>query len=83
MSRFNYIFSFILSDKIGKDNYKNFLIYTEGGYVMADEMGKMSIRIDLEDKEALAKYAKENDLTMSQLLRRMIKEFLRDNASKE
>ena len=50
---------------------------------MADEMGKMSIRIDHEDKEALAKYAKENDLTMSQQLRRMIKEFLRDNASKE
>ena len=50
---------------------------------MADEMGKMSIRIDLEDKEALAKYAKKNDLTMSQLHRRMIKEFLRDNASKE
>ena len=50
---------------------------------MADEMGKMSIRIDLEDKEALAKYAKENDSTMSQLLRRMIKEFLRDKASKE
>ena len=51
----------------------------EGGNAMTDEMGKMSIRIDLEDKEALAKYAKQNDLTMSQLIRRMIKEFLKNN----
>ena len=51
----------------------------KGGNVMTDEMGKMSIRIDLEDKEALAKYAKENDLTMSQLIRRMIKEFLKNH----
>ena len=48
---------------------------------MADEMGKMSIRIDREDKEALASYAKENDLTMSQLIRRMIKDFLKNNCN--
>ena len=57
----------------------NFYIGMKGGNVMADEMGKMSIRIDLEDKEALAKYAKDNDLTMSQLIRRMIKEFLENH----
>ena len=45
----------------------------------AEDKGKMSIRIDLEDKEALAQYAKNNDLTMSQLIRRMIKEFLKNN----
>lgn len=41
-----------------------------------NEMGKMSIRIDAEDKAALAAYAKENDLTMSQVIRRIIKDFL-------
>lgn len=41
-----------------------------------NEMGKMSIRIDAEDKAALAVYAKENDLTMSQVIRRIIKDFL-------
>ena len=46
---------------------------------MADDMGKMSIRIDLEDKEALVQYAKDNDLTVSQVIRRMIKEFLKNN----
>lgn len=41
-----------------------------------DEMDKMSIRIDAEDKAALLTYAKENDLTMSQVIRRIIKDFL-------
>ena len=37
------------------------------------------INLACKDKEALAKYAKENDLTMSQLIRRMIKEFLKNH----
>ena len=36
----------------------------------------ISIRIDEEEKEALQKYAKEHDLTVSQVVRRAIKEFL-------
>lgn len=46
---------------------------------MEDKMSKMSIRISQEDKELLAQYAQENDLTMSQVIRRMIKEFLTNN----
>jgi predicted transcriptional regulator len=36
----------------------------------------ISIRIEEEEKEALQKYAKEHDLTVSQVVRRAIKEFL-------
>ena len=36
----------------------------------------ISIRIEEEEKEALQKYAKEHDLTVSQFVRRAIKEFL-------
>jgi predicted transcriptional regulator len=39
-------------------------------------MSTISIRISEEEKEAIMKYAKENDLTMSQVMRKAIKEFL-------
>lgn len=39
-------------------------------------MTTISIRIEEEEKEVLQKYAKEHDLTVSQVVRRAIKEFL-------
>ena len=39
-------------------------------------MSTISIRVSEEEKEAIMKYAKENDLTMSQVMRKAIKEFL-------
>jgi predicted transcriptional regulator len=41
-------------------------------------MATISIRIDEKEKELLNKYADENDLSMSQVVRKAIKEFLRD-----
>lgn len=41
-----------------------------------EEVTKLSLRIGLEEKEAIAKYAEENDLSMSQVIRRAIKQFL-------
>lgn len=42
-------------------------------------MTTISIRIDETEKEALQEYAKEHDLTVSQVVRRAIKDFLRMN----
>lgn len=42
-------------------------------------MTKMSVRIQQEEKDALIEYANDNDLTMSQVIRRAIKEFLANN----
>ena len=39
-------------------------------------MAMLSIRIEDNDKEALQKYANENDLNVSQVIRKVIKEFL-------
>ena len=44
-------------------------------------MAMLSIRIEDNDKEALRKYANENDLSVSQVIRKAIKEFL--NKEKE
>lgn len=44
-------------------------------------MAMLSIRIEDNDKEALQKYANENDLSVSQVIRKAIKEFL--NKEKE
>ena len=44
-------------------------------------MAMLSIRIEENDKEALQKYANENDLSVSQVIRKVIKEFL--NKEKE
>lgn len=41
-----------------------------------DDMTKISFRINTEEKEALMKFAKENDLTVSQIIRRAVKLFL-------
>ena len=41
-------------------------------------MTTISIRIDEEMKEALNKYAEANDLSMSQVIRKAIKDFLKD-----
>ena len=38
-------------------------------------MTTISIRIDESEKEALQAYAEENDLTVSQIVRRAIKEY--------
>ena len=43
-----------------------------------EEVTKLSLRIGLEEKEIIAKYAEENDLSMSQVIRRAIKQFLKD-----
>lgn len=39
-------------------------------------MAMLSIRIEDNDKNALQKYANENDLSVSQVIRKAIKEFL-------
>ena len=44
-------------------------------------MAILSIRIEDNDKEALQKYANENDLSVSQVIRKAIKKFL--NKEKE
>ena len=36
----------------------------------------MTIRLDEVEKELLQEYAEENDMTISQIIRRLIKEFL-------
>lgn len=36
----------------------------------------ITVRLSVEEKETLLKYAEEQDLTMSQVVRRALKEFL-------
>lgn len=45
---------------------------------MNEEVTKLSLRIGIEEKELIAKYAEENDLSMSQVIRRAIKQFLKN-----
>lgn len=40
------------------------------------ETAKLSIIISVEEKDMIQTYAEENDLSMSQVIRRAIKEFL-------
>ena len=40
-------------------------------------MAKISLRIDEEDKKVLEKIAEEQDLSISQLVRRAIKEYIK------
>lgn len=42
-----------------------------------NEMSKISFRISAEEKAALAEFAAKNDLSISQVIRRAIKEFLK------
>ena len=43
-------------------------------------MATISIRIEETEKEALQEFAKENDLSVSQVVRRAIKEFIANQA---
>jgi predicted transcriptional regulator len=47
----------------------------KGVYDMKDNTN-ITVRLSVEEKEALLKYAEEQDLTMSQVVRRALKEFL-------
>lgn len=42
-------------------------------------MTSISVRLDEAEKEALQKYAKDNDLSVSQVVRKIIKDFLKNN----
>lgn len=39
-------------------------------------MTKISFRISIDEKEALMEFAENNDLTISQIIRRAVKQFL-------
>ena len=41
-------------------------------------MTSITIRITEEEKEKLSKYSADNDITMSQIIRKLIKQFLED-----
>lgn len=43
----------------------------------------ISVRVTKEEKEALIKYAEKHDLTMSQVIRKALKEFLQDEEIKD
>lgn len=43
---------------------------------MASDNTNITVRLSEEEKKALQKYAAEQDLTMSQIVRRALKEFL-------
>lgn len=42
----------------------------------SEEMTKTSFRLSVAEKEALDKYAAENDLSVSQVIRRAIRQYL-------
>ena len=44
-------------------------------------MTTISIRIEDDEKEQIQKYADEHDLSMSQVIRRAIREFLAESAT--
>jgi antitoxin component of RelBE/YafQ-DinJ toxin-antitoxin module len=46
-------------------------------------MKTLSIRISEEEKQLLEDYCGKNDLTMSQVIRKLIKELLTNNAKEE
>ena len=41
------------------------------------EMTKISFRLPVDEKNALEEYAKENDLTVSQVIRKACRDFIR------
>ena len=43
---------------------------------MAEQLVKISLRITEAEKQAITEYAEKNDLSMSQVVRKAIKEFL-------
>lgn len=46
-------------------------------------MTTITIRLEEAEKQAIAQYANENDLSMSQVIRRAVKEFLAKEQNKE
>ena len=46
-------------------------------------MTTITIRLEEVEKQAIAQYANENDLSMSQVVRRAVKEFLAKEQNKE
>ena len=51
---------------------RRFFIYNMG----VSYLERITIRLDDIEKELLQEYAEENDITISQVIRRLIKEFL-------
>lgn len=43
---------------------------------MAEEMTTLSLRLSKDEKEAIAQYAQEHDLSMSQVIRKAVKDLL-------
>lgn len=48
-----------------------------------EDMTKVSFRLSLEEKEKLMQFAEENDLTISQVIRRSVKKFLENKVNEE
>ena len=44
-----------------------------------DKLIQIASRIDEEEKQAIVKYCDENDITVSQLIRKAIKEYLENH----
>lgn len=55
------------------------MLRKEGNSLAKDDMTKVSFRISIEEKEWLMKFAEENDLTISQIIRRAVKQFLENS----
>lgn len=57
---------------------RNCIISWKGGFIMTrrDDMTKVSFRVSIDEKNKLTKFAEENDLTISQIIRRSVKMFL-------
>ena len=43
---------------------------------MAEEMTTLSLRLTKDEKEAIAQYAQDNDMSMSQVIRKAVKDLL-------
>lgn len=48
-----------------------------------EDMTKVSFRISVDEKNELMKFAEDNDLTISQIIRRSVKMFLEDQKNNE
>lgn len=48
-----------------------------------EDMTKVSFRISIDEKNELMKFAEDNDLTISQIIRRSVKMFLEDQKNNE
>lgn len=43
---------------------------------MVEEMTTLSLRLTKDEKEAIAQYAQDNDMSMSQVIRKAVKDLL-------